>query len=390
MNLSLSKQLLVMVVLALLFGVLNNFRPSAKIKWVRDWQSFSDVAKKDTPEPEVVEEEPSVEGEPADILTSVTEQLASNFQITDVGIKTAERFYNYAKEFTLWIDARSPDLYDKGHIDGALLCYINDKNKYLPDLEVQIQERQPLALIIYCKGADCTDSHHLAEDLFGMGYENIFVYKDGFNAWFEAGLPVAGTMVTEGQADQAPLTAATVQIEEEKPPGMYLEHVFRDMIPFLFGAFLLVAWKRSRQSKLLMTAACWMLGLFFIWAALPKLQAPFAFAKSIWNYDILPGALINISALMMPSFELVAGLGLIFWVFRRGGGVITGALLMVFIIAVSFNMLRGHEFNCGCTSDKVYLTSIYLEGWNDKIMLLLRDFGLLVMSALAFLRSSKS
>ena len=59
-------------------------------------------------------------------------------------------------------------------------------------------------------------------------------------------------------------------------------------------------------------------------------------------------------------------------------------LLVVFIVAVSFNVLRGHEFNCGCTSSATWFTDIYLTGWNDKLMLILRDLGLLVMSLLAF------
>lgn len=387
MNSSLVKQVIVMAVLATVLAVLNNFRPNAKIKWVRDWQDFSELANKevmDDPVAPVIESSPEEELDEATLMAQLTDQIAGNFQVTDIGIDTAKRFHQYAKDFTLWIDARSPDLFEQGHVEGAMLCYINDKNTYLPDIEAKIAELQPLSLIIYCKGADCTDSHHLAEDLFGMGYENIFVYKDGYGKWLEAGLPVGGadanaTAVENGEA------VVTSSATEEKPPGMYLEHVLRDMIPFVLGLGFLVFWKRSRQSQALTYTAGLIVGLFFIWAAFPKILQPFAFAKSIWNYDILPGALINISALGMPMLELVAGLGLVFWLFRKGGGAITAGLLILFVVAVGFNMLRGHEFNCGCTSDKVYLTSVYLEGWNDKITLILRDLGLLVMSLLAVL-----
>jgi len=388
MKVSLTRQVLFLAVLALVLGVLNNLRPSARIEWVRDWKDFSELAPSETAP--VPEEPADGEVEEAlsedEIMAGVTDKIAGNFQITDIDLKTAERFHRYAKEFTLWIDARSPELYEQGHIESALLCYINDKNNYLPEIEAQIAQRQPLALVVYCKGADCTDSHHLAEDLFTMGHENIFVYKDGFQEWYKAGLPVAGELADQPVSEQTETGETARAPLEEKPPGMYLEHVLRDLIPFALGFVFLLLWPKSRRSAAVRVIAALVVGLFFIWAAVPKVAQPFAFAKSIWNYDLLAGPLINIAALYLPMLELLAGLALVFFVFRRPGGVVTGALLVLFIGAVSINMLRGHDFNCGCTSDKVYLTQIYLEGWSDKITLLLRDFGLLVMSALACLK----
>lgn len=389
MNISPLKQVILLCVLALVFGVLNNFRPNAQIQWVRDWKDFSELAEKETvelPPPEDLAEETGAPLSDEEIMAAVTEQIGSNFQITDIGIKTAQNFHKYAKDFTLWIDARSPELYEEGHIEGALLCFINDKNSYLPDIEARIAELQPLALIVYCKGADCTDSHHLAEDLFAKGYENIFVYKDGFDHWHEAGLPIAGTLADAPAPSTSETTASVTPEPAAEKQGMYLEHVLRDMIPFVLGLVFLIGWKKSRRSKKVAVFSAIFVGLFFIWAAFPKVMQPFAFAKSIWNYDLLPGSLINLSALGMPMLELFAGLALIFWVFRKGGGLVTAGLLVLFILAVGFNMLRGHEFNCGCTSNKVYLTEMFLSGWNEKITLILRDIGLLVMSALTFLK----
>ena len=386
MKVSLARQVLILAVLALVLGFLNNLRPSAKIEWVRDWKDFSELA--NTPvAPETPTEEEDSEGLSEDeIMAKVTDQIAGNFKITDIGLKTAEQFIRYAKEFTLWIDARSPELFEQGHIESAMLCYINDKNNYLPEIEAQIAERQPLALIVYCKGADCTDSHHLAEDLFAMGYENIFVYKDGFQEWYKAGLPIEGALTEDAAGVQGDQGGQIRESLDEKPPGMYLEHVLRDLIPFALGIAFLLFWPKSRKSSAARVISCLVVGLFFIWAAWPKIMHPFAFAKSIWNYDLLAGPLINLAALYMPMLELLAGLSLVVLVFRRPGSVVVSALLVLFIGAVSINMLRGHDFNCGCTSDKVYLTEMYLQGWNDKVTLLLRDFGLLVMSVLAFLK----
>ena len=47
------------------------------------------------------------------------------------------------------------------------------------------------------------------------------------------------------------------------------------------------------------------LGLFFVVAALPKLVDPPSFAHMIYNYRIVPGAFVNVLALVMPWFELL-------------------------------------------------------------------------------------
>ena len=132
-----------------------------------------------------------------------------------------------------------------------------------------------------------------------------------------------------------------------------------------------------------MAAASIFVGLFFIWAASSKIGNPMLFAKNIWNYDIAPSQLINFSALFLPALELVCGIGLITGFMRKGSGFYVSVLLVIFIVAVSFNVLRGHEFNCGCTSSTPMFTEAYLSGWNDKFTLILRDIGLLVMSIMA-------
>ena len=86
--------------------------------------------------------------------------------------------------------------------------------------------------------------------------------------------------------------------------------------------------------------------------------------------------------------EVIGGFCLIFGVFRRGGALIITSLLFLFILAVGFNVLRGHEFNCGCVSTATVITDLYLPGWNDKYLLLLRDVGLVVMSILGLYKPS--
>ena len=321
-------------------------------------------------------------GTPEDLPEQVAGLVTSNIGITDIELETAYQIFRFANDYTLWIDARSPELFKEGHIQGAELLHLYEKNEYLPLVEARIVESQPVALVIYCRGKDCTDSHHLAQDLSEIGYENLFVYKGGYQEWYKAGYPVVGNNLAID--DQSTQEAFLPRIQGEKPPGMYLEHVIRDLLPFVMGLLFLLFWRKTLESKALLISAAVVVGLFFIYAAYPKLINPFLFAKNIWNYDIAPSQIINISALVLPAIELVAGLCLVFGIYRKGGSLIINVLLGIFIMAISFNILRGHEFNCGCTSTATYLTDTYLVGWNEKVMLLLRDFGLLAMSILTF------
>ena len=90
------------------------------------------------------------------------------------------------------------------------------------------------------------------------------------------------------------------------------------------------------------------LGAIFVVAALPKIGDPPSFAHMIYNYRLLPGSLINISAMVMPWIELLCGLALILGVWRKGAVSIITIMLVVFIIAISINLGRGNAIDCGC------------------------------------------
>jgi len=41
--------------------------------------------------------------------------------------------------------------------------------------------------VVYCSGGDCEDSHMLSEKLWGIGLNNVLVYKDGYPDWLKRG-----------------------------------------------------------------------------------------------------------------------------------------------------------------------------------------------------------
>jgi len=120
------------------------------------------------------------------------------------------------------------------------------------------------------------------------------------------------------------------------------------------------------------------LGMVFIVASLHKIADPPDFAHMIYNYKITPNPFINLVAIYMPWIELFAGLALVCGVFgRRGGATIVGGLLVVFMLAIGFNLLRGNAIDCGCfegSGETKTRAQLLLEMWwvlfRDALMLL--------------------
>lgn len=120
------------------------------------------------------------------------------------------------------------------------------------------------------------------------------------------------------------------------------------------------------------------LGAIFVVAALPKIADPPSFAHMIYNYRVLPGGLIHISALVMPWVELLAGLALILGVWVRPARWIVTLLLVTFMIAISINLARGNAIDCGCF-DVAAAGRTHEERIQDMWLVLLRDAGMLLM-----------
>ena len=122
------------------------------------------------------------------------------------------------------------------------------------------------------------------------------------------------------------------------------------------------------------------LGAIFFIAALPKVADPPSFAHMIYNYRLLPGALVNALALAMPWVEILAGLALLLGFWRREAAIVVGLLVLVFIAAIGFNLARGHAVDCGCF-DVHAAGKSRPEQLSDMRWVLVRDIGILVMVA---------
>jgi uncharacterized membrane protein YphA (DoxX/SURF4 family) len=119
------------------------------------------------------------------------------------------------------------------------------------------------------------------------------------------------------------------------------------------------------------------LGATFIYASLDKIAHPEQFAKIVYNYKILPGSLINIFAVILPWVEFLAGCFLILGIFTESASLLLSFLLVIFVIAISINLLRGVNLNCGCFSTNP-------AGKKEGVSLLFRDFLFLFMGLMIF------
>ena len=131
------------------------------------------------------------------------------------------------------------------------------------------------------------------------------------------------------------------------------------------------------------------LGVFFVVAALPKVADPPAFAHMIYNYRILPGPLVNAAALVMPWAELLMGIALICGIWRRTAALLVGALLLVFIVAISVNLFRGNAIDCGCF-DVADAGKSVAERIHDMWMVIVRDVGMLLLVAQGLLGARRA
>lgn len=132
--------------------------------------------------------------------------------------------------------------------------------------------------------------------------------------------------------------------------------------------------KRFLLNKHLYLCVRLVLGIIFVWASIDKVIHPAAFAEAVYNYQILPHALINLTAIILPWLELILGVSLILGLWFSGAVLLSNLLLITFVSALVFNMARGLDIDCGCFSTSQGPPSNLSMGWyvfRDGIFLLL-------------------
>lgn len=104
----------------------------------------------------------------------------------DISLKDAEVLYRSGQ--AVFFDARDPDLYEGGHIEGALSLPPFAFTREFPAIRDRLERK---TVITYCDGEFCELSHELAEQLSAAGVPGVRVLRNGWALWRDHGLPTA-------------------------------------------------------------------------------------------------------------------------------------------------------------------------------------------------------
>jgi hypothetical protein len=125
-------------------------------------------------------------------------------------------------------------------------------------------------------------------------------------------------------------------------------------ILLMIGAFLLAIMGRVQLIKDLWSNPYVAAGLrlflggSFILASMSKIPYPAEFAENVAGFMMVPTWGVNLMGIIMPWSELVTGLFLILGIRTRAAATIIGLLLVMFIVGLTINLIKGTPINCGC------------------------------------------
>ena len=125
------------------------------------------------------------------------------------------------------------------------------------------------------------------------------------------------------------------------------------------------------------------LGGFFVYASLDKIWDPAAFAKIVYQWQVVGPVASNLAAVTLPWIELLAGLLLVAGVWKRESSLVIALLLVVFLVAAGSVMARGIDVeNCGCVSvTKAESASSWPPAWTKGVGWFLVTRNLVMLGA---------
>ncbi|MDR0993463.1 MAG: rhodanese-like domain-containing protein [Verrucomicrobiota bacterium] len=129
--------------------VVNALRPaSSRLPWANDWSRH-------------IEAKAFQAGIPVTFLMGVRESLLD--------------------EDIVVLDARPYEKFMEGHLPGAWSLPIGEVGERIGDYVHLLAAETPL--LLYCDGADCSDSLELAIELRGYGFSDVTLYPGGYEEW---------------------------------------------------------------------------------------------------------------------------------------------------------------------------------------------------------------
>lgn len=113
-------------------------------------------------------------------------ELALRAGITPIHLDTAELFLQDRK--FLFLDARHPSAFRRGHIPGATSFFDMEFEERIKAFQDTVKLDRPV--VSYCDGEECRSSELLAKALAAKGYKYVYLFFGGWTEWKAAHKPV--------------------------------------------------------------------------------------------------------------------------------------------------------------------------------------------------------
>ncbi|MFA5015465.1 MAG: rhodanese-like domain-containing protein [Actinomycetota bacterium] len=125
-----------------------------------------------------------------------------SLDIVSMTVDEAYEAYNSGEDY-IFLDVRSEDEYNSGHIEGAVFITISELKGRLDELT------KDKPIIAYCNGSTCGRSERAAEILLENGFGEVYnMAGRGIDEWIEKGYP---SEQTEEETATAEVTLISVE-----------------------------------------------------------------------------------------------------------------------------------------------------------------------------------
>ncbi len=84
------------------------------------------------------------------------------------------------------VEALPIKYFNEAHLPGAVQIDYTEVTEKAPSLLTNKCKK----IVVYCASSDCENSTKAATTLDKLGYENVFIYKEGKKEWIDSGLPI--------------------------------------------------------------------------------------------------------------------------------------------------------------------------------------------------------
>ena len=123
------------------------------------------------------------------------------------------------------------------------------------------------------------------------------------------------------------------------------------------------------------------LGVVLLLAGYLKAQSPSKAQMAVRAYRLLPVSVANLFGLVLPWLEIGAGILLIVGITVRYSSFFGGALMLLFVGAISQAWVRGLSIDCGCFGGGGEVA----VGHTKYLQEILRDLGLTALAIVLYL-----